>query len=83
VAGVRVTDLGRHRAAIVTAAVSGHNPEHVKLAMRARRVNVWTAESQEGSNDARGETLLRLSPHYYNTEDELETAVATLKEVLS
>jgi selenocysteine lyase/cysteine desulfurase len=83
VPGVRVTDLGRHRAAIVTAAVSGHDPEQVKLAMRARRVNIWTSEPQEGANDARGETLLRLSPHYYNTEDELETAVTTLKEVLS
>jgi len=80
---VRVTDLGRQRAAIVTAAVSGRDPEHVKLAMRARKVNIWTSEPQEGANDARGEELLRLSPHYYNTEDELETAVATLTEILS
>jgi selenocysteine lyase/cysteine desulfurase len=80
---VRLTDLGRARAAIVTAAVSGHDPERVKLAMRARRVNIWTSEPQEGANDARGEPLLRLSPHYYNTEDELETAVATLKDILS
>lgn len=83
VPGVRVTDLGRHRSAIVTAAVSGHDPERVKLALRARRVNIWTAEPQEGANDAKGEPLLRLSPHYYNTEDELETAVAMLKEALS
>jgi selenocysteine lyase/cysteine desulfurase len=55
----------------------------VKLKMRARGVNVWTSEPQEGANDARGEPLLRLSPHYYNTEEELETAVATLRKVLS
>ncbi|HTD61695.1 MAG TPA: hypothetical protein VK679_13675, partial [Gemmatimonadaceae bacterium] len=83
VPGVRVTDLGRHRAGIVTAAVSGHDPEMVKLKMRARGVNVWVSEPQEGANDARGEPLLRLSPHYYNTEEELETAVATLRKVLS
>jgi selenocysteine lyase/cysteine desulfurase len=83
VPGVRLTDLGRHRAAIVTAAVSGHDPEMVKLKMRARGVNVWVSEPQEGANDARGEPLLRLSPHYYNTEEELETAVATLRKVLS
>jgi selenocysteine lyase/cysteine desulfurase len=81
--GVRVADLGRRRAAIVTAAVSGHDPEVVKLALRDRGVNVSVSEPQEGANDARGEHLLRLSPHYYNTEDELQTAVATLKEVLS
>ena len=82
-AGVRVADLGRRRAAIVTAAVSGHDPEAVKMALLARGVNVSVSEPQEGANDARGEHLLRFSPHYYNTEDELETAVATLKEVLS
>ena len=26
-------------------------------------------------------TVLRFSPHYYNTEDELETAVAALAEL--
>jgi selenocysteine lyase/cysteine desulfurase len=81
--GVRVTDLGRRLAAIVTAAVSGHEPEAIKLALRKRGVNVWVSEPQEGANDARGEELLRLSPHYYNTEDELETAVGILREVLS
>ena len=83
VPGVRVTDLGRHRAAIVTVAVPGHDPEAVKLALRSRGINVSVSEPQEGANDARGEYLLRLSPHYYNTDDELETAVATLQEVLS
>jgi selenocysteine lyase/cysteine desulfurase len=71
--GLRLTtEFGRQNAAIITAAVSGRNPEHIKLTMRARRVNIWVVDS-----------LLRLSPHYYNTEDELETAVATLKEILS
>ncbi len=33
--------------------------------------------------DAKGVTsVLRLSPHYYNTEEELELAAATLEEVL-
>jgi selenocysteine lyase/cysteine desulfurase len=83
VPGVRVTDLGRHRAAIVTAAVPGHDPEAVKLALRARGINVWVSEPQEGANDARGEDVLRLSPHYYNTEEELDTAVETLREILA
>jgi selenocysteine lyase/cysteine desulfurase len=83
VPGARVTDLGGRLAAIVTAAVSGRDPEAVKLALRERGVNVWTSEPQEGANDARGEPLLRLSPHYYNTEEELETAVGILREILS
>lgn len=73
VPGLRLTDeLGRQEAAIITAAVAGRDPAAIKLAMRARRVNIWAVDA-----------LLRFSPHYYNTEEELETAVATLKEVLS
>jgi selenocysteine lyase/cysteine desulfurase len=83
VPGVRVTDLGRRRAAIVTAAVAGHDAEAVKLALRDRGVNVSVSDPQEGANDARGESLLRLSPHYYNTEEELETAVGILREIIA
>ncbi len=83
VPGVRVADLGRRRAAIVTAAVTGHDPEAVKAALRDRGINVSVSEPQEGANDARGEHLLRLSPHYYNTEEELETAVETLREIVA
>jgi selenocysteine lyase/cysteine desulfurase len=81
--GVRVTDLGRHRSAIVTVAVPGHDPEKVKLKLRERGINVSVSEPQEGANDARGEYLVRLSPHYYNTEEELETAIEALREILA
>jgi len=34
--------------------------------------------------DDKGVTsVLRLSPHYYNTEDELDVAIATLEDALS
>jgi selenocysteine lyase/cysteine desulfurase len=86
VPGVRVTDSGRHRCAIVTAAVARRDPEAIKLALRERGVNVWVSDPEDGVLDmeARGVSrMLRISPHYYNTEQELTTAVDALAEILS
>jgi selenocysteine lyase/cysteine desulfurase len=82
---VRVLDRGRERCAIVTLAMDGRNAADVKLALRARGINTSSAHRTGGviDMDAKGATsVLRLSPHYYNTEDELETVVAALKEEL-
>jgi selenocysteine lyase/cysteine desulfurase len=34
-------------------------------------------------DDKRASSALRFSPHYYNTREEIDTAVEALKEVLS
>jgi selenocysteine lyase/cysteine desulfurase len=83
--GIRVLDRGRERCAIVTIAVEGRDAADVKLALRARGINTSSAHRTSGvidMDEKRVTSSLRLSPHYYNTEDELEIVVSALKEEL-
>jgi len=84
VRGVRVLDRGRERCAIVTIDVSGKDAVGVKLALRSRGINTSSFDRKSGvldMDEKRASTALRLSPHYYNTEDELDTAVAAIAEL--
>jgi len=79
--GVRVMDRGRERCAIVTIDVPGHDAADLKLKLRARGVNASSSDREDGvldMDEKRVATVLRFSPHYYNTEAELDKAVAVL-----
>jgi len=83
--GVRVLDRGRQRCAIVTIDVPGHDAAHLKLRLRERGVNTSSSDRDDGvldMDEKRATTVLRFSPHYYNTEEELVTAVAALGELI-
>jgi len=83
--GVRVLDRGRDRCAIVTIAVEGRDATDLKLRLRARGINTSASTRIDGvidMDEKRATSVLRLSPHYYNTEAELDTAISALKEVL-
>jgi selenocysteine lyase/cysteine desulfurase len=85
VPGVRLLDRGRERCAIVTIDVLGRDAVELKLRLRERRINTSSADRASGVLDMdqkRATTLLRFSPHYYNTEDEVDAAVAALAELL-
>src|SRR5256714_7624547 len=84
--GVRVLDRGRERCAIVTIDVREHDAADLKLRLRARGVNTSSSDRDDGVLDMdrkSATTLLRFSPHYYNTEDELTTAVSMLEELIT
>lgn len=79
--GVTVRDLGERRCGIVTFTVEGRSAGAVKQALAGRGVNVSvsTAHSARFDMDARGlGELVRASPHYYNTEAELDRLVEAL-----
>jgi len=81
---VRVLDRGRERCAIVTIDVRGRDAAELELRLRERGINTSSADRKSGvldMDDKRAETVLRFSPHYYNTEDELDAAVAALAEL--
>lgn len=83
--GVRVLDRGRDLSALVTAEIAGRDAEEIKLALRRRGINTSVSRRKDGLLDmeAKGATsALRLSPHYFNTEDEVETAIEVLAELL-
>lgn len=82
--GVRVLDRGRQQAALVTFAVEGWAPEEFKAAMDQRRINSalsFREFAQFDFGDKEVEWCLRLSPHYYNTESEVDDVVATVREL--
>ncbi|WP_084958715.1 aminotransferase class V-fold PLP-dependent enzyme [Thermoactinospora rubra] len=86
VPGVRVLDRGRELAALVTFDVEGWQAQPFKQAMDARGVNSALSFREFAVYDFADkdvEWALRLSPHYYNTEqevDEVAEAVAELAE---
>src|SRR3989442_3416435 len=82
--GVRVLDRGREQCAIVTVDVAGRGAGGLKLGVRQRGIKPGSPDRKLGGiaiDTRRASTVLRFSPHYYNTEDELETAVAALAEL--
>jgi selenocysteine lyase/cysteine desulfurase len=84
--GVRVLDRGNELCGIVSLTVEGCDLRALMLALRLRGINTnaQTRPSALLDYDAKGVTgSLRLSPHYYNTDAELDTTLATLKELLS
>jgi selenocysteine lyase/cysteine desulfurase len=76
--GVSTHDLGRVRCAIVTARVDGMAAADVAAALAGAGINVTTTvpeDTQFDTEDRGVHPLVRLSPHYYNTNQELDRAV--------
>jgi selenocysteine lyase/cysteine desulfurase len=82
---VRVLDRGPVLCAIATAELGGRPAEKIKLALRARGINTSSPSWDDAVIDMREKratSALRISPHYYNTTDEIDTAVDALADVL-
>jgi selenocysteine lyase/cysteine desulfurase len=82
---VELLDRGRKLCAIVTADLRGKDAAAVKLELRRRGINTssFTRSSAVIDMDWKGvRSALRLSPHYYNTEDEIERAVREVEKIL-
>ena len=76
--GVTAHDLGRTTCAIVTIDVPGVPAKQVKTALAHAGINVTTTVPHRVQFDAEPrdvQPLVRFSPHYYNTDEELDRAV--------
>jgi selenocysteine lyase/cysteine desulfurase len=83
-AGVRVLDGGREQCAIVTASFAGWDAQQIVSELYRQHINTSASLRWYGLLDfsERGvESALRISPHYYNTEEEVDEAVAAIKRV--
>ncbi|HEV2131366.1 MAG TPA: aminotransferase class V-fold PLP-dependent enzyme [Longimicrobiaceae bacterium] len=84
VAGIRVLDRGPELCAIVTAEVEGwHAPE---LVGRLRERGINTAASLRDyavidMTEKEAASAVRISPHYYNTREEVDACVDTIEEL--
>lgn len=86
VAGARVLDRGRVRSAIATAAFAGHDGAQLKLGLRERGINTSSPGREDAviDMDAKGAaSALRISPHYYNTDEEIDRAVDAIAELIA
>jgi selenocysteine lyase/cysteine desulfurase len=79
--GVTVADLGRRPSGIVTFAVEGVPAETVRDALAERRITVTVSSRSSTLLDMtdRGlEALVRASPHYFVSDEQLEEAAAAV-----
>jgi selenocysteine lyase/cysteine desulfurase len=73
------------RISIVTCAVEGQEPPALVEGLRDRGINTNAVDFASGVLDFEEKGVsgaLRISPHYYNTDDEIETLAGTLEEML-
>jgi len=79
-----VVDRGERLCAIVIAEIAGWPAAEAVQRLRGIGINTSAAAVGYGPLNAPGTgepTAVRLSPHYYNTRAEVETAVAAIAEL--
>lgn len=83
--GLRLLDNGKSLSSIITVEIPGKNSSDVLTVLRRQGIN--TSISSRGAAvmdfDAKGVSwALRISPHYYNSEDEIKLLLKSLKEII-
>ena len=81
--GARLLDRGRTRCAIVTVAFDTVDAQEIVNHLRSRGINAVASLREYGQldfGDKGVDAALRLSPHYYNTEEEVDAAALEVGE---
>jgi selenocysteine lyase/cysteine desulfurase len=84
--GVRSLDRGPALCAIATFAVAGHVGRDLVLALRGLGINTSAQSRGDALIDLTrkgADSLIRISPHYYNTESEIDVAARALARLVS
>jgi selenocysteine lyase/cysteine desulfurase len=79
--GARVLDRGAELGAIVTVAFADTDAADLVRALRHQHINASASRREYAVIDMaekQAATAVRLSPHYYNTEEEIEAVVSAL-----
>ncbi len=83
--GWKVLERQKHPSAIVAVDLGGRDPEPIVERMREAGINT-SATFQKWARFHMGregvDAALRISPHYYNTEDEIDRCVEMLRQVV-
>ena len=83
---VRIARRGAHLSAIATFTVQGHVARDLVLQLRERGINTSAQSRGDALIDLdrkQAETLLRVSPHYFNTEEDIASAARALGRLLA
>jgi selenocysteine lyase/cysteine desulfurase len=84
ISGVRVLDKGADLCGIVTCYSDAWQPDTLIQSLAAENINCRVSGGRAATIDFGKKGVpwaLRISPHYYNTEDEINQAVALLKTI--
>ncbi|ACL62611.1 aminotransferase class V-fold PLP-dependent enzyme [Methylobacterium nodulans] len=80
--GLQLRDLGSRRSAIISFTLDGVEAALVMQQLKEKQINVSVSPPSSTPIDASARHLppvVRVSPHYYNSEDEVETFVAAVR----
>lgn len=83
--GVTVRDIGLEKGAIVTFSHAAIPADEIKRSLKVSQINVTVSGPTSTLLDARARKLpdlVRVSPHYYNTDDELDSFFQALRSVV-
>jgi selenocysteine lyase/cysteine desulfurase len=86
VPGLRVLDRGPELSAIAAFAVDGPDAALIVRSLRERGVNTSSQSADENAvalSRLGADSLLRVSPHYYNDDSDLDALEAGLREILA
>lgn len=84
--GTRVLDRGAELGATVTASVAGHVPADLVTELRRRSINTSSQSRIDAviDYDDKGvDGALRMSPHYFNDESDLDSLIGALTEIVA
>lgn len=82
IAGIQVHDQGQVQGGIVTFTLQGKDAEEIRQSLHSQGISVWTSSVFSARLDMEARDLtrvVRVSPHYYNTEDEIDRFLESLK----
>lgn len=82
---VQVLDGGENKCAIVTAGIEGIDVDNLVAQLREQNINTSATKRNHAvieMNEKNVETALRISPHYYNTVNEIDEAVGVIEELV-
>jgi selenocysteine lyase/cysteine desulfurase len=83
--GIRILDRGRIRCALVTASIAGIHAGELVAALSRERINSVVSLREYGQldfGDKGVSSAIRLSPHYYNSEEEISATIEAAAEFL-
>jgi selenocysteine lyase/cysteine desulfurase len=84
--GVSVLDGGTHQCAIVTASIDGRDAREIVKELSHLGINTTASLKWYGLldfTDKNVESALRISPHYYNTQEEIDVALDVIERIAS
>ncbi|QJB33473.1 aminotransferase class V-fold PLP-dependent enzyme [Chitinophaga oryzae] len=82
---VAVLDRGPEKGGLVTFHVAGSDPVHIVSGLSKRKINVVPSYRAFGLldfDDKGVKWAVRASPHYYNTVEEIDAFIASLREII-